>query len=138
MLAHLGPTDMRVAIVHALAWPDRAPLAVRRLDLADLGQMTFETPDRERFPALDLARRAMVAGGAAPTILNAANEIAVAAFLERRIGFLDIASIVEAVLNRFEAETRSANSPSSLDEVMATDALGRLWAGQETERRRAA
>ncbi|HWA21628.1 MAG TPA: 1-deoxy-D-xylulose-5-phosphate reductoisomerase [Caulobacterales bacterium] len=138
MLAHLGPTDMRVAIVHALAWPDRAPLAVKRLDLTDLGQLTFEMPDRERFPALDLARRAMVAGGAAPTMLNAANEIAVAAFLERRIGFLDIASIVEAVLNRFEAGSRSANSPSSLDEVLATDALGRLWAGQETQRRQAA
>jgi 1-deoxy-D-xylulose-5-phosphate reductoisomerase len=137
-LAHLGPADMRVAIVHALAWPDRAPLTIKRLELTDLAQLTFETPDRARFPALDLARRAMAAGGAAPITLNAANEIAVAAFLERRIGFLDIAGIVEAVLNRLGAEATSANSPSSLDEVLAIDALGRRWAGQETERRQAA
>jgi 1-deoxy-D-xylulose-5-phosphate reductoisomerase len=138
MLAHLGPADMRVAIVHALAWPDRAPLGVKRLELTDLAQLTFEAPDRARFPALDLARRAMAEGGAAPVTLNAANEIAVAAFLERRIGFLDIAGIVEAVLNRLGAEAMSANSPSSLDEVLAMDALARVWAGQETERRQAA
>jgi 1-deoxy-D-xylulose-5-phosphate reductoisomerase len=138
VLAHLGPADMRVAIVHALAWPERALLSTARLDFTKLGNLTFEQPDRERFPALDLARRAMTAGGPAPTLLNAANEFAVAAFLERRIGFLDIAGIVEAVLNRQEAETMSAKSPSSLSEVLEVDGLGRLWASQETERRRAA
>ncbi len=138
VLAHMGPADMRVAIVHALAWPRRAHLNTARLDLAGLGNLTFEQPDRERFPALELARRAMAANGPAPILLNAANEFAVAAFLERRIGFLDIAGIVEAVLDRQEVESMSAKSPSSLGEVLEVDALGRLWASQETERRRAA
>jgi 1-deoxy-D-xylulose-5-phosphate reductoisomerase len=140
MLAHMGPADMRVAIAHALAWPDRTPVSVARLDLVALGTLHFEVPDRERFPALDLAGRAMDAGGAAPTILNAANEIAVAAFLDRRIGFLDIVGIVEAVLEMHAGEKLGeiAKSPSSLSQVLAADAAGRRAAKQETIRRRAA
>lgn len=140
MLAHMGPADMRVAIAHALAWPDRMPVSVARLDLVALGALQFEAPDRDRFPALDLARRAMDAGGAAPTILNAANEIAVAAFLDRRIGFLDVIGIVEAVLEMHAGEKLGeiAKSPSSLDQVLAADAAGRRAATQETIRRRAA
>lgn len=140
MLAHMGPADMRVAIAHALAWPERTPVSVARLDLVALGALQFEAPDRERFPALDIARRAMDAGGAAPTILNAANEIAVAAFLERRIGFLDIIGIVEAVLEMQAGEKLGeiAKSPSSLVQVLAADAAGRRAATLETIRRHAA
>jgi 1-deoxy-D-xylulose-5-phosphate reductoisomerase len=140
VLAQLGPTDMRVAIAHALAWPERTPVSVPRLDLVALGKLHFEAPDRERFPALNLARHALDAGGAAPTILNAANEIAVAAFLERRIGFLDIVGIVEAVLELLAAGKLGeiANLPSSLGQVLAADAAGRLAATKETDRRRAA
>jgi 1-deoxy-D-xylulose-5-phosphate reductoisomerase len=89
---------MRTPIACALAWPDRLPWAAPRLDLAALGSLTFETPDLQRFPALGLARSALRAGGRAPNVLNAANEIAVAAFVERRIGFLDITSLVDEVL----------------------------------------
>ncbi len=132
VLAQLAAPDMRTPIAHALAWPGRASVSTPRLDLARAADLSFEAPNYERFPALGLARAALEAGGLAPAILNAANEIAVAAFLERRIGFLDIAGIVEAVLNRLGSESTSANSPSSLDEVLAIDALGRRWAGQET------
>jgi 1-deoxy-D-xylulose-5-phosphate reductoisomerase len=83
-----------------LAWPERLATSAPRLDLAAAGKLEFAPPDEVRFPALRLAREALQEGGGAPTILNAANEIAVAAFLERRIGFLDIAAVVEAVLNR--------------------------------------
>jgi 1-deoxy-D-xylulose-5-phosphate reductoisomerase len=138
VLAQLAAPDMRTPIAHALAWPGRATVSTPRLALAQAADLSFEAPNYERFPALGLARAALEAGGLAPAILNAANEIAVAAFLERRIGFLDIAGIVEAVLDRLGSEATSANSPSSLDEVLAIDALGRLWAGQETERRQAA
>lgn len=99
-LAQLGPPDMRTPIAYALAWPDRLPWAAPQLDLAALGALTFEAPDLERFPALGLARAALRSGGHAPNVLNAANEVAVAAFTERRIGFLDIAALVDEVLQR--------------------------------------
>jgi 1-deoxy-D-xylulose-5-phosphate reductoisomerase len=98
VLAHLGAPDMRTPIAHALGWPERISTPAARLDLAKLGQLTFEPPDLERFPALRLAGQALKTGGAAPTILNAANEIAVQGFLAGRIGFLDIARIVEETL----------------------------------------
>jgi len=98
VLAHLGAPDMRTPIAHALGWPERISTPAARLDLAKLGQLTFEPPDLERFPALRLAGQALKTGGAAPTILNAANEIAVQRFLAGRIGFLDIARIVEETL----------------------------------------
>jgi 1-deoxy-D-xylulose-5-phosphate reductoisomerase len=98
VLAQLGTPDMRTPIAYALAWPERIPAPTKRLDLVERAQLTFEAPDVARFPALRLAREALRAGGSAPTVLNAANESAVAAFLGGRIGFLDIAATVEAVL----------------------------------------
>jgi 1-deoxy-D-xylulose-5-phosphate reductoisomerase len=98
VLAQLGTPDMRVPISHALGWPSRIDGPAERLDFANLSPLTFERPDSGRFPSLRLAREALVLGGFAPTVLNAANEVAVAAFLARRIGFLDIARIVEDVL----------------------------------------
>ena len=103
LLAQLGAPDMRIPIAHALAWPARMATNSPRLDLAALAQLTFEAPDPVRFPALRLARAALAAGGAAPAILSAANEIAVEAFLAGRIGFRDIARLVECVLDRLGA-----------------------------------
>lgn len=103
VLAQLGSPDMRVPIGYALAWPDRMPSSASRLDVAALGNLGFEAPDEVRFPALRLAREALSAGGNAAICLNAANEVAVGAFLERRIGFLDIVRVVEKVLDRVEA-----------------------------------
>jgi 1-deoxy-D-xylulose-5-phosphate reductoisomerase len=99
-LAQLGTPDMRTPIAVAFAWPDRLAWPAPRLDLGQLGSLTFEAPDPVRFPALDLARQALRAGGAAPGLLNAANEVAVEAFLDRRIGYLDIAAIVSETLDK--------------------------------------
>jgi 1-deoxy-D-xylulose-5-phosphate reductoisomerase len=101
-LAQLGPPDMRAPIACAFAWPDRLPWPAQRLDLARMGPLTFEDPDPERFPALQIAKDALLAGGAAPTVMNAADEVAVQAFLDRRIGFLDIASTVAETLDRMD------------------------------------
>lgn len=138
VLAQMGAPDMRVPISYALAWPDRAPVSAQRLDLTALGALTFESPDIDRFPALTLAREALRAGGAAPAILNAANETAVERFLEGRIGFLDIAAVVDEVLQSWEGSGLGAiaNSPSSFDEVRAIDAAARIAARQAAERRR--
>ncbi len=119
-LAQLGPPDMRVPIAHALAWPDRMATPMAPLDLAAIGRLDFEAPDPVRFPALKLARDAMAAGGARPAILNAANEIAVAAFLDRRIAFLEIAAIVADTLGQYDPGT-----PDSLDAVLDVDAGAR-------------
>jgi 1-deoxy-D-xylulose-5-phosphate reductoisomerase len=116
VLAQLGAPDMRIPIAHALAWPERMPTSSPRLDLAAIGRLEFEAPDPQRFPALRLARAALRAGGAAPAILSAANEIAVEAFLALRIGFLDIARLVERVMQ--EIGEQSANS---LDAVIHWD-----------------
>jgi len=102
VLAQLGPPDMRTPIAYALAWPERMVVPQAKLDLAALSQLTFEKPDPVRFPALRLAREALKNGGSAPTVLSAANEIAVDGFLTGRIGFLDIAEIVEDVLSKFD------------------------------------
>ncbi len=99
VLAQMGTPDMRTPIGYTLAWPERMATPAAKLDLAKLGQLTFEAPDPEKFPALHFAREAMKKGGTAPAILNAANEIAVQAFLDKRIGFLDIERINEATLN---------------------------------------
>ena len=120
VLAQLGSPDMRIPIAHALAWPERLPTNSPRLDLAAVARLDFTQPDLERFPALGLARDALRAGGGAPTILNAANEVAVAAFLARRIGFLDIARVVETVLDRL-----GAPQAASLESVLSLDQLGR-------------
>lgn len=102
-LAQLGPPDMRSPIACAFSWPDRLPWPAPRLDLAAYGQLTFESPDLERFPAIEIAREALRLGGGAPAAMNAANEVAVAAFLDRRIGFLDIAAAVAGTLERMNS-----------------------------------
>ncbi len=130
MLAQLGSPDMRTPIAHTLAWPERMPTPVTPLDLLALGRLDFETPDPERFPALRLAREALAADGARPAILNAANEIAVAAFLERRIGFLEIAAIVEDMLSCYDPP-----APATLEEVLAIDAETRVRARKRVEER---
>ena len=101
-LAQLGPPDMRAPIACAYAWPDRLPWPAPKFDLAQIGQLTFHAPDHERFPALGMARAALERGCGAPAALNAANETAVAAFLDRRIGFLDIAAAVAETLERMD------------------------------------
>jgi 1-deoxy-D-xylulose-5-phosphate reductoisomerase len=98
VLAQLGSPDMRTPIAYALAWPDRIDAPTKRLDLAAVGRLTFEAPDEQRFPALRVAREALIEGGGSPTVLNAANETAVHAFLEGRIGFLEIVETVERTL----------------------------------------
>lgn len=126
VLAQMATPDMRIPISYALAWPDRAAVSTARLDLAQLGQLTFEAPDTERFPALGLCRTALKTGSAATTALSAANEVAVQAFLEGRIRFLDICRIVEEAMAALEAEAgSSAKSPSSFDEVRAVDQAAR-------------
>jgi 1-deoxy-D-xylulose-5-phosphate reductoisomerase len=132
VMAQLGAPDMRVPIAHALAWPARMATPAPRLDLAAIGQLTFMAPDLRRFPALRLARDALHAGHGAPTILNAANEVAVAAFLARRIGFLDIAATVEQVLERL-----GAPAADSLEAVLALDAEARAAAETASIRRAA-
>ncbi|WP_097091288.1 1-deoxy-D-xylulose-5-phosphate reductoisomerase [Novosphingobium sp. Chol11] len=128
-LAQLGSPDMRIPIASALAWPGRMETPCQPLNLAQAGRLDFEAPDEVRFPALRLARQAAEQGGLAPAILNAANEVAVAAFLKEAIGFLDIAMIVEDVLNRY-----SAPEPSGIDDVLEADAQARRMAGQVMER----
>lgn len=128
-LAQLGSPDMRIPIAHALAWPERIATPCQPLDLARIGRLDFEAPDEERFPALRLTRQAAQQGGAALAILNAANEVAVAAFLKGAIGFLDIAMIVEDVLNRY-----SAPVPRQIDDVLEADAQARMMAGLVMER----
>jgi 1-deoxy-D-xylulose-5-phosphate reductoisomerase len=108
---------MRIPIAHALAWPERVATGVARLDLAAIGRLEFEAPDPERFRALTLARHALQAGQTAPTILNAANEVAVAAFLAERIGFLDIVQVVETTLER--ARMAPADSLAAIAECDA-------------------
>ena len=128
MLAQLGPSDMRVPIAHTLAWPDRMATPLAPLDLVALGRLDFEAPDDARFPALGLARAALAAGGARPAILNAANEVAVAAFLAGRIGFLEIAAIVADTLARYDPP-----APGTLDAVLAVDAEARRLADERVE-----
>ena len=120
VLAQMGTPDMRTPIAYALAWPRRMAAPAPRLDLAEIGQLTFETPDLTRFPALRLARAALQAGGSAPTVLNAANEVAVAGFLGGAIGFMDIAGVVEAVLSRHPAAPLK-----TLDDVAEWDGKAR-------------
>ena len=122
-LAQLGPSDMRVPIASTLAWPLRMDTPCAPLDLAAIGTLTFRAPDEERFPATKLARQAAEAGGATPAVLNAANEIAVAAFLAGHTGFTRIAAHVETVLSRY-----TPPAPASLDDVYAVDAEARIHA----------
>jgi 1-deoxy-D-xylulose-5-phosphate reductoisomerase len=125
MLAQLGSPDMRIPIAHALAWPRRMATPCQRLDLVSVGRLDFETPDYQRFPCLGLAREALAAGGARPAILNAANEVAVAAFLKGCASFLEIAAIVSDTLERYNPA-----APGTLDDVLAIDTEARIIAGE--------
>jgi 1-deoxy-D-xylulose-5-phosphate reductoisomerase len=120
VLAQLGSPDMRVPIAHTLAWPQRIATAAPRLDLAALGRLEFSAPDPIRFPALRLARQALQEGGGVPTLMSAANEVAVEAFLQRQIGFLDIAAVVEQVM----LEMGRLEAPS-LEAVIEIDRIAR-------------
>jgi len=133
-LAHLSAPDMRTPIAYALGWPRRIASPSRRLNLAGMGPLTFFAPDSVRFPCLRLAVDCLRAGGLAPTILNAANEIAVQAFLDRRIPFLDIPRVVEATLEAGETALSNAE-PGDLDAVMAADARAREMAGEHCRSR---
>jgi 1-deoxy-D-xylulose-5-phosphate reductoisomerase len=127
VVAQLGPPDMRVPIAHCLAWPARIDGPAPRLDLARLRELTFEEPDLVRFPALALARRAMEQGGAAPTVLNAADEVAVAEFIGGRIPFPAIATLVEKTLDAAQARGLLAD-PASIDDALAVDHVARSLA----------
>ena len=127
-LAQMGPPDMKTPIAYALAWPDRIAWNAPRLDLAALGQLTFEAPNDKRFPALKLARQALQAGGAAPIVFNAANEVAAQAFLDRRLGFLNIAAVVADTLSRVTATGVDSGSDNACDAALAVDAQARRMA----------
>lgn len=120
VMAQLGAPDMRAPIAYAISWPERCESGIKKLDLTQVGTLTFEQPDMERFPALRLAFEALKAGQTFPAVLNAANEVAVAAFLGKKIGFSDIPAIVDKTMQEHDAYT-----PSSLDEYLAADKWAR-------------
>jgi 1-deoxy-D-xylulose-5-phosphate reductoisomerase len=128
-IAQLGAPDMRIPISHCLAWPDRMDEPARQLRLDEMASLTFEAPDLVRFPALRLARTALEEGGAAPTVLNAANEVAVAEFLAGRLGFAAIPSLVEASLDA-AARRGIVREPASVEEALAIDRTARDIAGE--------
>ncbi|MDP2123907.1 MAG: 1-deoxy-D-xylulose-5-phosphate reductoisomerase [Parvibaculum sp.] len=132
VLAQLGMPDMRTPIAYALGWPRRMATPSARLDLAQIGQLTFEAPDLKRFPALTLARDALRVGGGAPTVLNAANEVAVAAFLAGRIGFPAIVAVTSAVLGQSMA---LGERPADLAEVYELDRIARIRAEEMVQNR---
>ena len=135
VLAQLGAADMRIPIAHALAWPARLVTSAPRLDLAAIAKLDFEVPDLERFPALSLARSALQKGRAAPTILNAANEVAVQAFLDRNVSFPEIAAIVSETMD--EACRLGMDAAlGDLDDVYAADEAGRSIATQNIAKRK--
>jgi 1-deoxy-D-xylulose-5-phosphate reductoisomerase len=127
VVALMGSPDMRTPIGHCLAWPERIDVPVKLLDLARIATLTFEAPDVERFPALRLARQALAAGNGAPTVLNAANEVAVVEFIDRRLGFIGIPALVEATL---EAVSRRGEmrEPESVADALAIDHAARSLA----------
>jgi 1-deoxy-D-xylulose-5-phosphate reductoisomerase len=132
LMAHLGAPDMRHAIGYALNWPKRRALPVARLDLAQIGQLNFRAPDLARFPALRLAREVMAMGGLAGAVFNAAKEAALDLFIGGRIGFLDMAGLVEQVLAEMSGRQGLGNAAMSLDNVLACDAEARRLAFEMT------
>lgn len=127
-LAQMGPPDMRTPIACALAWPDRIAWPAPKLDLAELGRLTFEAPDLTRFPALDLARQALKAGGATPAVFNAANEVAAFAFLDRKLAFLNIAAVVAETLERVTKAGMAFGSGDACGAALSVDAETRRMA----------
>ena len=130
VLAQMGSPDMRTPIAQALAWPRRFEAGVQSLDFVKLGRLDFRSPDPQRFPCLRLATEAIRAGGTVPAILNAANEVAVQAFLDRRLNFLDIAAVIESVMNTVDASTAT-----DLAAILGADRLARDSAAAEVTRR---
>jgi len=128
VMAQLGPVDMRLPILHALGYPERLPAPFPFLDLTELGALTFEQPDRTRFPCLGLAYTALQRGGLAPAVLNAANEVAVQAFLQQKISYLDIARIIQQTLTQLSNEGPSSPEAYTLEQVLAADAEARCHA----------
>jgi 1-deoxy-D-xylulose-5-phosphate reductoisomerase len=138
MMAQMGPSDMAGPIGYALNWPERRPLPVERLDLAAIGQLVFEAADTRRFPALRLAREVLEIGGLAGAVFNAAKEVALDAFIQRRIGFLDMAILTEHVTNEMAGNARAVPEEYDLDAVQALDGQARrlawLWVDAYTGR----
>lgn len=132
VLAQLGSPDMRTPISYALAWPERMATPAARLDLTQIAQLTFQAPDIKRFPALSLAREALCAGAGAPTALNAANEVAVEAFLAGKIGFLDIVAVVQSIL---ELGTGTNSDVAALETVYEIDRIARIRAEEWVQNR---
>ncbi|MCI5218180.1 MAG: hypothetical protein D3914_03055, partial [Candidatus Electrothrix sp. LOE2] len=130
VMAQLGIPDMRIPIAYALSYPERMPLNLSRLSLSECGKLSFEKPDYDRFPALGLAFSVMEEGGVKPAVLNAANEVAVAAFLDEQIGFTDITEVVAATLNQF-----TPGDDLDLDAILAADGRAREIAREEIARR---
>ena len=130
MMAHLGPADMRHAIGFALNWPERRHLPVERLDFARVAQLNFEAPDEARFPALRLAREVMQAGGLTGAVFIAAKEVALDGFVAGRIGFQDMAGIVEDVLTQISSAAGHIDAAITLDNVAQSDHLARIRAGE--------
>lgn len=128
LMAHVGPPDMRHAIGYALHWPERRALPVERLDLAALGTFTFREPDEERWPALRLAREVMKEGGLAGAVFNAAKEMALDGFIDGRIGFTDMAGVVEDVLTKLSGQSGHIDAAMTLDNVLEMDHLARVEA----------
>ena len=135
VLAQKSLPDMRVPLASALAYPDRLDTQIPPLDLAAIGTLTFEAADREQFPCLRLAEQALAAGGFAPTILNAANEVAVQGFLEQRIGFLDIEAVVSEALAQPAASMGGGGKPTALEAIIACDQATRIFCQQALEQR---
>ena len=134
IMAHLGPSDMRHAIGYALHWPERKDLPVERLDLARIGQLSFASANPDRYPALGLARQVMEQGGLSGAVFNAAKEAALDAFIAGRIGFLDMARVVDAVLNTISPVKGPENATVTLEQVTQADAAARRAAGEEINR----
>ncbi|MGR3374942.1 1-deoxy-D-xylulose-5-phosphate reductoisomerase [Pseudooceanicola nanhaiensis] len=130
LMAHLGAADMRHAIGYALNWPERAALPVARLDLAEIGALTFCRPDDTRYPALALARQVMARGGLSGAVFNAAKERALDAFIDGKLPFMAMADTVAAVLDRAERETGLIDAEMTLDTILHADAMARHWAGE--------
>lgn len=130
LMAHVGPPDMRHAIGYALHWPERAHLPVERLDLAQIGKLTFEAPDEARYPALRIAEDVMRAGGLSGAVFNAAKERALDGFIAGEIGFLDMSAVVAATLDKMSSAGGLQSLPITLDNVLETDRLARVYAGE--------
>ena len=130
LMAHVGPPDMRHAIGYALHWPERKELPVARLDLAQIGSLTFEAPDDARYPALGIAKRVMKEGGLTGAVFNAAKERALDGFIGGEIGFLDMSRVVAATLDKMSSADGLQNAAITLDNVLETDRLARIRAGE--------